>query len=213
MFMLCTFNMFYMFLLCVMLSNNLNLTFTSYLFYCQKGGTPIKYLYLVWFWKLNVCLFSFFQFQFYLFISLVVTVYNQSELIKNPYCCLYCFIYTTTTYTYLYSIVSLLTGVFAPTLFSQIFGDLQCEKCEMTSNTTDTNKTGGLHCTGCKSSIVSSYFKFLNLRQSFEQTLWPSVGCYFSPLTRTGWLWRVIAIGLSVYLSVCLLVSKLEYCL
>ncbi|WAQ98183.1 VNX1-like protein [Mya arenaria] len=44
-------------------------------------------------------------------------------------------------------------GVFAPTLFSKIFGDLQCDKCEV-NVTNRANLTEGLQCTGCSQSIA-----------------------------------------------------------
>lgn len=46
-------------------------------------------------------------------------------------------------------------GVFAPTLFSKIFGDLQCEKCEINSTSISLgNHTSGLQCTGCVQSVL-----------------------------------------------------------
>lgn len=44
------------------------------------------------------------------------------------------------------------SGVFCPTLFSKVFGDLACKKCE--TNMT-TNVSVGFQCTGCRSSVVS----------------------------------------------------------
>lgn len=45
-------------------------------------------------------------------------------------------------------------GVFAPTLFSKIFGDLQCDRCEINSTVAAIqNHTSGLQCTGCKQSV------------------------------------------------------------
>ncbi|XP_052228178.1 uncharacterized protein LOC127842626 isoform X9 [Dreissena polymorpha] len=43
-------------------------------------------------------------------------------------------------------------GVFSPSFFSKIFGDLQCDRCEM-NTTRDTNTTYGLQCSGCKQSL------------------------------------------------------------
>ncbi|XP_045205295.2 uncharacterized protein LOC123557719 [Mercenaria mercenaria] len=44
-------------------------------------------------------------------------------------------------------------GVFAPTLFSKIFGDLQCQRCEINSTSSE-NHTSGLQCTGCTQSVL-----------------------------------------------------------
>ncbi|KAL4230443.1 hypothetical protein ACF0H5_010825 [Mactra antiquata] len=45
-------------------------------------------------------------------------------------------------------------GVFAPTLFSKIFGDLQCKRCEINSTVVITNITSGLQCTDCTQSVL-----------------------------------------------------------
>lgn len=51
-------------------------------------------------------------------------------------------------------------GVFAPTLFSKIFGDLHCNKCETIHNATDnnnplsTNTSYGLQCSQCVTSVL-----------------------------------------------------------
>ncbi|XP_060601069.1 uncharacterized protein LOC132754458 [Ruditapes philippinarum] len=46
-------------------------------------------------------------------------------------------------------------GVFAPTLFSKIFGDLQCQRCEINSTVVAVqNHTSGLQCTGCTQSVI-----------------------------------------------------------
>lgn len=44
-----------------------------------------------------------------------------------------------------------IVGVFCPTLFSKVFGDLACKKCE--TNMT-TNVSVGFQCTGCRSSVL-----------------------------------------------------------
>ncbi|GFN79388.1 cation/h+ exchanger protein 1 [Plakobranchus ocellatus] len=46
-------------------------------------------------------------------------------------------------------------GVFAPTIFSKIYGNLECEQCEpVTENSTFANETGFL-CSGCKTVITA----------------------------------------------------------
>ena len=47
----------------------------------------------------------------------------------------------------------LFSGVFSPTLFSKVFGDLACDKCIINS-TGFMNETTGFQCTGCRSSVV-----------------------------------------------------------
>lgn len=43
--------------------------------------------------------------------------------------------------------------MFSPTLFSKVFGDLSCKKCEL--NVTDImNVSAGFQCTGCKTSVL-----------------------------------------------------------
>ena len=49
--------------------------------------------------------------------------------------------------------LNVISGVFSPTLFSKVFGDLSCKKCEI--NVTDVmNVSAGFQCTGCKQSVV-----------------------------------------------------------
>lgn len=59
-----------------------------------------------------------------------------------------------------------LSGVFAPTVFSKLYGDLQCKDCEQEIKEMDivngshlspngTNVTYGFKCTSCTQSVVS----------------------------------------------------------
>ena len=52
-------------------------------------------------------------------------------------------------------------GVFAPTIFSKIYGTLQCRHCEpipgnVTGDDNSTNVTAGFQCSSCEQSVVST---------------------------------------------------------
>ena len=64
--------------------------------------------------------------------------------------------------------VLIISGVFCPTLFSKVFGDLACDKCKV-NITGYMNETTGLQCSGCKNSVVGALY-YIALNKHYENT-------------------------------------------